>query len=317
MNSKKKYKMKTRYFIIVLAFFAVNALKAQQTVQRIPVFEEESAEKSKLTKGNFYLESLNNIGGATSSEVEKIINNTFAAKGEEENSGNVRWFYDRWLKSIPNKEEAASYIKIDYSYANGAEVKEILLKEKSGNPRLPYFLTTKINFVDIQVILTINYADGSPTAYDTINIYKESKLIPGKKYKSVETLNEWGLQQLKWRIDDQINFVNPEEVQFVFPKVKIKDKALKAKYKEVKVYLKNGDYQKAGAIVKRVYEAEQKPEQAQALGLCYELIGNYPKAAEMYKISSDFHIKVRMKKNMKMLKFAKSMGYEPQFMDFE
>jgi len=309
--------MKSKYLIILWIFLAVNIIKAQQTVQHIPVFDEEKAQNSIFTKGDYYLESINCVDEEKNDQVEEIINKVFAYSEEKLSVDNANWVFDKWVKSLAFKGEAKSFLNVDYSYSRGSKVTEVRQKEKSGNPRLPYFVVTKVNFVELEVVLTLDYADGSPTVYDTIYYEKQSKIIPGKKYYTIEALDEYAMMNLSNALNGQLDFVKSKEVQFVFPKVKIKDKELKAAYKQVKDLLKDGQLKEAGKIAKQVYEAEKKPEQAQALGLCYELVGNYPKAAEMFKIQSDFHINVRMKKDMRMLEFAESIGYKPDFVEFD
>ena len=65
--------------------------------------------------------------------------------------------------------------------------------------------------------------------------------------------------------------------------------------------LKKGEYEKAGVLCKKVNDAVNSPETSAMVGICYELVGNYPKANEYYKPFNDFHVKTRMKKSMKLL----------------
>ena len=98
--------------------------------------------------------------------------------------------------------------------------------------------------------------------------------------------------------DKLFRFYSADYVWYKFQKVKTKDKTLKEELKGASDMLAAGEIYKLGSLYKRIYEADKTNKSAAFnLAMCYELIGNYPKAQEYYSVMPDFHANVRMKEN--------------------
>ncbi len=275
----------------------------------------EKAATTCFTKSKYYFKSFSRVGEkalpALEEAIEKNLVSTTAAK-----ENNDYWMYKDWAYSVADESQADYTIFGEYNYNSGITIGEGLYSETQGKVRLPYFIRTKENRADLDVIFTFDYKDDSPRRKDTLSVHKKSMEIPGKKFYHVEQLEAQLEDMMRAKVNDYKALINAKEVQINFPKVKIKDKSLKTEYATINKLLKDGEYEKAGRIVKKVYEANNTPELSQALGICYELVGNYPQATKYYKALPNFHIRVRMKKNMAMLKQAKAMGYAPEFIEF-
>ncbi len=278
---------------IFLIFLLINIctaihLNAQYVVRQYSL-KQNKVEKAIFTSTKIYLESFINKGQKPSDIVEKTVQKHFKYN-EKSDDTNMCWVQKSWLTPVAQKSEADIIISGEY---------ELISTTTAENK-------SKATFT---VIFTFNYTNGSPVKKDTIKInqsYTDQNLPLEKVEDNVSN-------RMKNRIAYYTRMVSSKKVNINFPKVKIKDKALKEEYATIKELMKKGEYVKVGKIVKKLYQTQKSPELALILGICYEILGNYPKADEYYKIKPDFHAKVRMKNNMKILTFAKSIGYEPEY----
>ena len=286
------------------------------TAQSVQVYkvslDESKIAKSHFKKSKYYLKSFTNKGETSNKDLEETVDK-YLRKLNSKVSKDALWLNKPWIVPVESDSEADIILSGEYLYTSNSTVGEMVYKEKTGNPKLPYFVTNTENVVDLKIVFTFEYKDGSPTQTDTINIVKKSIKAPGKPFIPLGELEEKVTNHSNSKLHYYTSIRSGKKVALNFPKVKIKDKALKTEYASIKKLYKEGEYIEAGKVVKKVYEAQKTPELAHALGICYELIGNYPKAAEYYKIKTDFHANVRMKQNMALLDYVKSLGYEPEF----
>lgn len=131
---------------------------------------------------------------------------------------------------------------------------------------------------------------------DTIVSKKKSDIVMPK----ITPLEELTNRMLKGKLSKiSSSFgISSKFVWVKFLKVSPKDKALKIEYKNVSSLLKNKDFFAAGKIFQKIYNESQNPLAAFNVAVCYEMVGNYAKAAEYYKIKFDFPAKKRMEQNM-------------------
>lgn len=301
---------------MLLCLIVLGSTLAQSVQTTQLTLDIEKTKTSCFTKSKYYFKSFNRTGEKALPALEESIEKNLISLSSAETNGGSYWMYKDWSYPVAEEAEADFTLSGEYIYNSGVNVGETVYHEKAGSVRLPYFVTAKEHKADIDVIFTFEYKDGSPSRKDTLSVHKKSIEKPGKSYYSTEKLEEQMERMIVAKVNSYKEFIDGKKVQINFPKVKIKDKALKAEYESIKGLLKDGDYQKAGSIVKKAYESNSTPEISQALGICYELVGNYPKAAEYYKALPNFHINTRMKKNNAILDFATSIGYEPEFIEF-
>ena len=257
---------------------------------------------------SFYLKSFTNGGGIEVSGIEQQVKDYLKTKPQE----NKLWYQQPFYVLTENEADAQVIISATYFMKNTVteETKKVYKKE------MPYAVYFKEHTSAAEVIAKFEYTDGTPTKIDTIEIEHVSKELPWKSFSTVAEIEEKTKQSLAYAIKKEKVDAENKEVRIIFPKVKIKDKALKEEYDNLQSLLKNNQFIEAGQLCKKVYESAKSPEASAALGLCYELVGNYPKAEELIKPLKDFHMISRMRKNMKLLEFARSIGYEPEFIDF-
>ena len=309
--------MKNKVIItVLLGILSMSNSIAQSVVTNQLHLDKEKISNTCFTASKYYFKSFNRVGEKPNPTVEKAIEE-YLVTINPPHEKNYYWFAKDWSYAVADEDDADFTLSGEYNYNSGIGTGEAVYKETTGTVRLPYFVTAKEHKADLDIFFTFEYKDGSPTRRDTISVHKKSTQTPGKSYYNVKKL-ELQLNDLaNAKISDYKELVNAKEVQINFPKVKIKDKALKEEYATINKLLKAGDYETAGSIVKKVYDAKSSPELSQALGICYELVGNYPKAAELHKALPNFHVNVRMKKNMAILNQAEAMGYTPEFIEFE
>ena len=308
--------MKNRVIITVLLSILGIGQSIGQSVNTTQLtLDQEKAANTCFSKSKYYFKSFNRIGEKALPTLEETIEQKLVSTTNAEENNNY-WMYKDWAYSVADESQADYTISGEYDYNSGITIGESLYFETLGKIRLPYFISTKENRADLELIFTFDYKDDSPNRKDTLCVHKKSISIPGNKFYRVEQLEAQLEGAIRTKINNYKELINGKEVQINFPKVKIKDKGLKAEYATINKLLKDGEYEKAGSIVKKVYEANKTPELSQALGICYELVGNYPQATEYYKALPDFHIRARMKKNMALLEQATAMGYVPEFIEF-
>ncbi len=299
--------------IISVLFVCISTISAlaQSVVTTCVSLDQEAIANSKFTSSKYYFKSFSRSGEKAFPELDKKIEEKLMHPAPKE----TYWMYKSWINPVVDEADADYTISGEYFYTSGTVVGETVYKEKTAVHPIPYFVTAKEHRADIDVIFTFKYKDGT-VQKDTLSDHRKSVEKPGKSYYSTEKLELQLRDMILAKVSGYKSLVDYKEVAINFPKIKIKNKALKAEYDGIKPLLKEGEYTQAGAIVKKIYEAEKTPELSQAVGICYELVGNYDKAAEYYKAMPDFHIKVRMKNNIAVLDYAKSIGYEPEFIEF-
>lgn len=299
-----------RYTILLLVCHFVSIIAMAQSVEVRKYYLESNHETYKPMRHKFYFKSFDNKGKVKHEKTEQYIQEYFKDKSICNNTSNKNWLKQELFCSLSSESEADVVVSGTYSYTCGANVFEKRMTEKTGTARLPYFEDMTKNAADLKIILSFSYKDGTPSVTDTISITKASEK------KSLGELEADIDKAVKFKIAYYFDATDAKSQYINLPKVKIKDKALKEEFASVKGLLKNGEYVKAGVICKKVNGIVNSPASSVMVGICYELLGNYPKANEYYKSVNDFHIKSRMKKSMKLLNYAESIGYTPEFVEF-
>lgn len=310
---QKKSDMKRLLFFVLLYLPAVCVLGQSIEITSYTL-DQEKYQTTPFNRSSYFFKGLSNAGDTPDPLLEQFIDQYWKQPADP----SICWLDRCWSSPVANESEAEMVVTGTYMYHYGTDVYETIYRESvtAGSPTLPYFVTEKKNFADLLVVLNFNYKDGAPALVDTIHLRKESVLKPGKNYFEVDQLVKQLEDQTRWTMGDYRYFLDRKKALVNLPDVKIKDKLLREEYKTYADLMKKGEYADAGRIAQKLYEAEKTPELSVAVGLCYELLGNFPKAQEYYNAKPDFHIKVRMKKNMELLDAARAMGYEPVFADF-
>lgn len=165
------------------------------------------------------------------------------------------------------------------------------------------------------MVFEFKYSDGNVV---TDTAYKEfvSEKKDGKGLVSLDAQKGKTRKFLERELSDLTKVVGVDLIWYKFPKVKVKDKALKTEYKGAKDLLKENKIKELGKLYKKIYETTQAKEAAKCIAMCYEILGNYPKAEEYHQKMPDFATKTRMKQNMEVFNYLKEMGCELELAEF-
>ncbi|MCT4589073.1 MAG: hypothetical protein N4A71_14720 [Carboxylicivirga sp.] len=299
---------------LIIPCFSVLLVNAQSVQVYKVSLDEKKIANTHFTKTKYYLKSFKNTCSQQNKTLEETVEE-YLKKSHWSVDEKKPWINQPWILPLENESDADIILSGTYNYTCKAIEGESVYKEKIGTQRLPYFVTSIENKVDLDIVFTFDYKDGSPSQTDTLSWHKKSLRAPGKKFTPLDELEQDVTKYAVSKIKFYTNLKSSDKVVLNFPKVKFKDKALKTKYASIKTLYKERKYLDAANLINSLYQQQPSPDLAHALAISYELIGNFPKAAEYYKIKTDFHANVRMKQNNKLLDYAKSLGYEPTFID--
>jgi len=302
---------------LALILLTITIAEAQQAD-----YYSYNLENTTPLRAKVYYNSLINISKNSDINVDSILYNYLDRFISKKYTGNTKarnsniWLTSPLFSMTNNKSDADVIVSGSYSLNKNIEAVEKLMFETSSsyNTPIPYFEIESTNEANLDIILNFKYSNN--TLVDTISIAHKSKRKPGAKQKTIDELVSKCNKSLKLAFYNEFNFIERKAHNYRFPKVKIKDKTLKEEYKNAKDLLKNGDITKLGNFYKHVYEEGKTKEAAYCLGICYELIGNFPQAQEYYKQLPDFHTKTRMKNSMKLYNYLQEIGIKLQLIEF-
>ncbi len=282
---------------------------------------------TKLRAGKIYFKELKNIGTQDTVSVNQYVEQTLKnwlsplvtlewAQGD----GKVynSWYQQQWFEQTNTPKGAAVIVSGTYRVDAETEINQNLFYETASNLAnpIPYFDVRPKNRVNAEIIITYTYPDKTKDA-DTLRYFDESEGRKGRKMHSLSKMVTQCMNSLNRDIRTSFDYVNYDKEVYLLEKVKVKDKALKTEYKQIKEIWKEKNVPKAADLFKRIYEKEQSKEAAYNLGVCYELIGNLEKAGEYYKQLPNFHSKARMKSNWEFFNYLKEIGVEPNIINFK
>lgn len=300
-------------------------LSFQVLAQSIEYYQFKLNKETKIRGSKIFYEGLKNKGEESQIDVSKIAMNylefyfyTYSGVKKKKIQNHISWMTNQRFEKAKDKASADVIVGGYYIIKTGANVEEKVFYERAQNVggSIPYYEIRQTNRAEVTAVISYTYKDKS-VAYDTINCAFEYERKPKTKYKSIDDLLAKCEKELGNKFSNTFNFYSYKDVWYNFKSVKTKDKGLKAELKTVKDLLNNGKIKEAGSIYLKVYEFDHKNLAAAFnVAQCYELIGNYPKANEFYLISPDFHAKVRMKSNMKLFNYLKSIGAIMKIEDF-
>lgn len=299
--------MKRKLIFILLAFFTIVAARAQKEE-----FHVAQLRNPTYLKGpKLFLKPLSNNGKEDFIDVNAHLQQLFdkhTAQNEAKPNAN-QLTRGHLFVAAAVAEEADCVLSGSYILSKSSEVEEKDFFETNSNltSPIPYSEWRQINKAEVQVLLNFTYPDGTSNT-DTVHRLEIFENKKGKKYLSPDDLVQKCIDGFKYAYYYQFNFIEYDKKWLEFPSVKVKDKALKEAYKNSRSMIKDHDVRALGEMFKRIYETDPSDEAAICLGLCYELLGNYPEAEKYYEGRSDFHMKVRMKKNMELLHYLQQIG---------
>ncbi len=294
-----------RYTLFILTIL-FNFMAFGQATTAVQKYLKTDA-KIGLFRHTYCIKSFANIGNIKAIEAEKK-----ALEVAPQSNSDKLWFQQPFYIKVEPESEAQLAISAEYKI--NETVSEI--DKKVYKKEMPYVVYFDKHTSSAEVIVHYDYSDGTPSVIDTVKIEHVSRELPWKSFKTVSEIEEATQKSLLNAISVESVPIQSREVRIIFPKVKIKDKVLKEEYSNIQKLLKTNQFVKAGQLCKRIYQSKSSPEASAALGLCYELVGNYPKAEEYIKPLKDFHMLSRIRKHMKLVEFANSIGYNPEFIDF-
>ncbi len=282
--------------------------------------------ETKLKGHKIYYENLTNNGDNMQINVNKILQkqlsflfNTYAGISKKKIQNYISWTRDYPLfEKVNTATEADVVVGGHYIIKTYVDIEEKLAYERQTNigGAIPYYEIRQTNTAEIHLVISYTYKDQS-IYYDTIDIVKAYERKPKTKYVSLEQLLEKCQNTLSVKSSELFRFYTIDHIWYKFPKVKSKDKALKQELKDAGDLLASGEIYKLGNLYKRIYEADNSNKTAAfCLAICYELIGNYPKAEEYYAIMPNFHAKIRMKENRVLYNYLISIREKLPLKDF-
>ncbi len=271
----------------------------------------------------YLIKPLVNKGKAGTMDIQKTIDKAFAESFKPYGGGNKKfnnvnsWSQQEFFIPVKNAAEADVVITGTYKAVKETMVDEKKFQEKGNNFNSPvtYFEARSVNKADMLVILNFKYKNGT-SVNDTIQKSFTSERKKGKTITSLDDMEEKSLKHLESSLNKYFWVIDREQAWFKFPKVKIKDKALKEDFKAAKQLANDGKIVELGQLYRKIYEAEKQNEAFIAIGMCFELLGNYQKANEYYKNFNDFETKTRMKSQVAALEYLQTLGFKPEFVDF-
>jgi hypothetical protein len=311
-----------KLLIAVMFLFQIATLSAQQG----SFYKYSFIKETKVKGPKIFYENLENTGGNSNIDVNKIIHKrvdfffkTYSGTEKGNIQNHVAWTRDKALfEKVNSKADADVVIGGHYEILTHVDVEEKLFYERQSNVggSIPYYEIRQTNTAEVNVVISYTYKDKF-VDYDTIHIVKSYERKPKTKCRSIDELVAACEESLELQSYSLFKFYEVDDEWYKFVKVKTKDKGLKEELSTAKDLLVNGEIYKLGSIYKRIYEADNSNKEAAFnLAMCYELIGNYPKANEYYAKMPDFHAKVRMKDNMKLYNYLESIGANLLLKDF-
>lgn len=219
------------------------------------------------------------------------------------------WRYMKLYSLVASKAEADVVVQPILNYAAKSEKIDTWLREYKGRGgvRIPFKEVRATNTLDVKLVLNMRYKDKS-TSSDTISYETKSVLKKGTRLISLDEMNEKLEDYIGLQVYSLRRFAKCKMVRYRFPKLKLKDKALKNDVKTVQTLLKEAKLSEVANIYRKVIDKEPSPEAHLCLGICYELAGDIKKAEAEYKHKIDFHIKMRMKANKQIYDYFQSIG---------
>lgn len=310
------------YLTAVLFLISFNSNVVAQSFE----YEQFKLEKETKIRGSkIFYDGLKNQGDESQIDVSKIAEkylgfyfNTYSGVAKKNIQNHISWTNNPLFEKANDKASADVIVGGYYIIKTGADIEEKIFYETVQNVggAIPFYEIRQINKAEVTAVISYTYKDNSAD-YDTITRTYEYERKPKTKYKSIEDLLAKCEESLKIDFYSTFKFYSKDYVWYNFKSVKTKDKELKEELKTVKDLLKNGELKKAGSIYLRAYELDNSNlEAAFNVAMCYELIGNYPKATEFYLKSPDFHAKVRMKSNMIFFDYINKIGANVKLVDF-
>lgn len=282
--------------------------------------------ETKLKGDKVFIEDLVNEGDETPLDINNLFKERLETHLKPYGKGNKKaknfnaTSHEGFFKKTDNKEDANVVVGGTYFIETNSDVEEKLFYETQTNlgAAIPFYEIRQKNSVKIQLAISYTYKDNS-TVYDTIYAEKYSERKPGKKFYSIEELLEDCEKNISSDLYRLFSFYETNYTWYKFEKkVKTKNKELKEKLKGAKDLLKEGKIYELGSLYKQAYEEDNSNQDAAYnLAMCYELIGNYPKAEEFYAKRPDFHTKTRMKSNMEFYRYMESIGANLILRDFD
>jgi len=270
-----------------------------------------------------HLKTFINKGKTCNLDIQKILDEKFAQPYGDYGSGNKKtrnvnaWSQQNFFVPVKDQAEADVIISGTYNYNKETVVEEKILKEKSNNfaSRIPYSETRTTNKVELSVIINFKYKDNSSTT-DTINLSYNSEGGKANIFESPDELEQKCIKSFRSNITKYFKIIKCDDLWYKFTKIKIKDKALKEEFKNARELLDTKKVKELGALYKKIYNLKKTKEVAHCIGMCYELLGNYPKAQEYYKQMPDFATKVRMKNQLKVFKYLQELNMTLKLEEF-
>ena len=192
-------------------------------------------------RASIYYKALVNTGDNTNinvdsivfHEIENIANKIY--KGNEKANNAIVWLLSP-LFSITETESMADVIVsgVFHLEKNTESVEKPLYETSSGYATpIPYFELQTTNKVELHIVFDYKYKDNTHKT-DTLIVTNESKRKPNVKFKSIDELVSKCKKDLSHALFNEFDFIERNKHNYKFPKVKIKDKALKEEYANAK-----------------------------------------------------------------------------------
>ncbi|MFA5420111.1 MAG: hypothetical protein WC341_16785 [Bacteroidales bacterium] len=312
--------MKIKYIVAISLIFTMLGNISLQA-QKVEYYTYQLKHPIKLKAGKVFFNPLKNAGEETSIDVngfvQEAMDKLYKPVGGSSDKNPIAWAKSPWFLKADNASGAAVVLGGSYSIQAVTQVEQYQFYETSSlisNP-IPYFEVRPKNIVNAEVILNYQYADKTMD-YDTIRYSDASERKAGRKLEGLSEMVASCGKSLNSDISSLFRWIDYEKSSYQLEKVKISDKALKEEFKQAGELLKNQEVIQLGNLCKRIYKNSPSKEAAFNLGICYELVGNYPQATELYKQMPDFHTIARMKKSLLFFDYIHELGVETELVDF-
>lgn len=222
------------------------------------------------------------------------------------------WINQSFFQIVDSENEADVILTaktVDFN--NKKEVTEKWFREDKMENRhsLPFKEIVNKQTITGDYIITLSYKSNE-TISDTIHLNVSKRQNIQKKPINSRSIKSRAQSQISQELNKLLTwkFLVSKPTRIIFPKVKIKDKVLKAEYKTLSKKIKEGKIEEVANFYRKVLDLKPTPEAHYCLGICYEVVGDYDNAMKEYKHKFDFHTKIRMKKQLEVYNHLKELG---------
>lgn len=206
------------------------------------------------------------------------------------------WYTTNIYQLTDVKEEADYIINGDYEYIKNAKKSYIedTTTDKSNNIPVVYYRYSANNATQVKGKILVTDTKANKIIYNfpfsTTKSDSKTLIMKEPTVKTTSALrkeaNNTAINTYQYKFSPYLT-----EIKYHFPRIKPDNKDLRKEFKSSRKTLKDqaevGDIKAIAETLRKLQAKEDSDDIHEALGICYELIGNYTKAKEEYMTSKN------------------------------